>query len=192
MHQRKAEGVDKEALSLAEQKGLSTHLRRATGTSRWRQCTSNMKERNKEYMTNLFERLSGIPSHPWSSLLQEEWDHQHQSSSRNWQLWLLLKEGTPIKRWSHGSDKDQPFGLLRSAISAIRPSRFLPPPPPDPTMIPISTSGDLADTNIKFKRQYNVCVWLVFDNLVALYFWHGFTTAYLLIVWLIVSGSKVC
>ena len=34
MHQRKAEGVDKEALSLAEQKGLSTHLRRATGTSR--------------------------------------------------------------------------------------------------------------------------------------------------------------
>ena len=33
------------------------------------------------------------------------------------------------------------FSLLRSAISAIRATRFLPPPPPGPTMIPISTSG---------------------------------------------------
>ena len=33
------------------------------------------------------------------------------------------------------------FSLLRSAISAIRATRFLPPPPPDPTMISILTSG---------------------------------------------------
>ena len=50
------------------------------------------------------------------------------------------------------------FSLLRSAISAIRVTRILPPPPPGPTMIPISTSGNLADTDVKFKRQYNVCV----------------------------------
>ena len=49
------------------------------------------------------------------------------------------------------------FSLLRSAISAIRATRFLPLPPPDPTMISILTIGGSGrHSRKKIKRQYNV------------------------------------
>ena len=66
---------------------------------------------------------------------------------------------------SKGDHMDQTkTSFLSTAISAIRATRFLPPP-----------LVDLGDTDVKFKRQYNVSV---FDNLVTCYILHGFSTVF--------------
>ena len=119
---------------------FSIHSRHATGTNRWRQCTSNIKEWSEEYTTNVFERLSRY--------LHTLGPHCHRGMgpsasifSQKLEAMIAAKRGHTYQRVITWIRQRLTFSLLRSAISAIRATRFLPPPPPDPAMMSILTSG---------------------------------------------------
>ena len=137
MHRRRAEGVHKEvtanerkALSLAEQKGSSSWLSTLPVEEN---CLALHKGAFRDALALKYGwRPTGMPSHRRNGTISI--DLLPEISSYD-----CCQKQAHLSKGDHMDQTKTSF--LRTAISAIRATRFLPPPLPDPTMISTLTSG---------------------------------------------------